>query len=167
MSMKRVNQLFGCILLAVFLFLGYTARTTVRYWTEGAVIGPGPGYFPFWICMILSGLTLYWLVQITMRPGEVMAKNFVPDRAGGLMFLLVFADMVFFTLIMERVGFPIAMFIFIMVMVTALGKRTLRTMIYYTIFSVGVTAFFAIVFGQWLEVAFPKAEIAIIKAIGL
>ena len=58
MSMKRINQLFGCILLTVFLFMAYTARTTLAYWTEGSVIGPGSGYFPFWISMILSVLTL-------------------------------------------------------------------------------------------------------------
>jgi putative tricarboxylic transport membrane protein len=162
-----VNQIFGSILLMVFLFLAYTVRTTVSYWSEGSVVGPGPGFFPFWICMILAGLTLYWLVQVTMRPGETIAKDFLPDRAAGLMFGLVFVAMIVFTAVMSSVGFPIAMFVFTMVMVTALGKRTLRNMIYYTIFSVGVTAFFTIVFGQWLEVAFPKAEIAILKAMGL
>jgi putative tricarboxylic transport membrane protein len=167
MSMKHVNQIFGCILLMVFLFLAYNVRTTVRYWTEGSVVGPGPGYFPFWICMILAGLSLYWLVQVTIRPGEAIPKDFLPDRAAGLMFGLTFVAMIVFTAVMTHVGFPIAMFVFSLVMVTALGKRTLRNMIYSIIFSVGVTAFFSIVFGQWLEVAFPKAEIGILKAMGL
>ena len=167
MSMKHVNQIFGSILLMVFLFLAYTARTTVRYWTEGSVVGPGPGFFPFWVCMILAGLSLYWLVQVTMQPGEAMAKDFIPDRAGGLMFVLTVAAMILFTAVVSKVGFLIAMFIFNLVMVAALGKRTLRHMIYYAIFSGGVTAFFSIVFGKWLEVAFPKAEIMILKAMGL
>jgi putative tricarboxylic transport membrane protein len=165
--MKHVNQIFGSILLIAFLFLAYTARTTLTYWHEGSTVGPGPGFFPFWICMILSGLTLYWLVQVTMRPGEAIAKDFIPDKAGALMFGLTFVAMIVFTAVMSSVGFPIAMFVFAMVMVAALGKRTLRNMIYYTVFSVGVTAFFTIVFGRWLEVAFPKAEIAILKAMGL
>ena len=167
MSMKRINQIFGCMLLAVFLFMAYTARTTLTYWTEGSTIGPGSGFFPFWISMILSGLTLYWLVQVTLEPGEAIAKDFIPSRAAGLMFGLVFVDMIVFTAIMSSVGFPIAMFVFCIVMVVALGERTLRKMIYYTVFSAGGTAFFTIVFGQWLEVAFPKAEIAILKAMGL
>ena len=166
MSMKHVDQIFGSILLIVFLFLAYNVRTTVRYWTEGSVIGPGPAFFPFWICMILAGLSLYWLVQVTMKPGEAIPKDFLPDRAAGLMFGLTFVAMIVFTAVMTSVGFPIAMFVFNLVMVTALGKRTLRNMIYYTIFSVGVTAFFYIVFGQWLEVAFPKAEIEILRIIG-
>lgn len=167
MSMKHVNQIFGCILLTFFLFMAYTARTTLTYWSEGSTIGPGSGFFPFWICMILSGLTVYWLVQTTMRPGEAIPKTFIPDRAAGLMFGLTFVAMIVFTAIMSSVGFPIAMFLFLMVMVSALGKCTLRHIIYYTIFSAGVTAFFYFVFGQWLEVAFPKAEIGILKAIGL
>jgi putative tricarboxylic transport membrane protein len=167
MTMKRVNQLWACILLIFFLFMAYTARTTLRYWTVGAIIGPGPGYFPFWVCMILSGLTLYWLIQITMRPGEPMSKDFVPGRHEGMLILLVFVDMVLFAAIVNFTGFPVAMFIFNMVMVAALGERTPRTIIYYAIFAAGVTAFFAIVFGQWLEVAFPKSEFGFLKAIGL
>ena len=167
MSMKRINQLFGCILLTVFLFIAYTARTTLTYWTEGSTIGPGSGFFPFWISMILSALTLYWLIQITIRPGEEMPKDFIPPRHEGMLVLLVFMDLVLFAAIVGYTGFPVAMFIFLMVMVTTLGERTLRNIISYVIFSVGVTAFFVIVFGQWLEVAFPKAEIGVLKAIGL
>jgi putative tricarboxylic transport membrane protein len=167
MSMKRINQVFGCILLTFFLFMAYTARTTLTYWTEGSVIGPGSGYFPFWISMILSVLTLYWLIQVTIRPGEEMAKNFIPPRHEGLLALVIFMDMILFIAIVDYTGFPVAMFIFLMAMVVALGERTLRHMIYYVIFSVGITAFFVIVFGEWLEVAFPKSEIGILKALGL
>ncbi len=167
MSMKRVNQLFGCILLALFLFMAYTARTTLTYWTKGSTIGPGSGFFPFWISLILSALTVYWLIQVTIRPGEEMPKDFIPARHEGMLLLLVFADMVVFAAIMDYVGFPLAMFIFLMVMVVTLGERTLRSMISYAIFSGAITAFFVVVFGQWLEVAFPKTGIAILKALGL
>ncbi len=167
MTMKHVNQIFGSMLLAVFLFLAYWSRATLMYWSEGSTVGPGPGFFPFWICVILSGLTAYWLVQVTMQPGAAISKDFLPDRAGAMMFGLVFADMIVFTAIMDSVGFPVAMFIFCMVMVFALGTRTVLNMVLYTIFSLVVTAFFTIVFGRWLEVAFPTAQIAFIKAMGL
>jgi putative tricarboxylic transport membrane protein len=167
MSMKHVNQVFGSILLIVFLFMAYTARTTLTYWTEGSTIGPGSGFFPFWISMILSALTVYWLIQITIRPGEEMPKDFIPPRHEGMLLLLVFMDLVLFAAIVDYTGFPVAMFIFLMVMVATLGERTLHNMIYYAIFSGAITAFFVIVFGQWLEVAFPKTQIGILKAIGL
>ena len=131
MSMKRINQLFGCILLTVFLFIAYTARTTLTYWTEGSTIGPGSGFFPFWISMILSALTLYWLIQITIRPGEEMPKDFIPPRHEGMLVLLVFMDLVLFAAIVGYTGFPVAMFIFLMVMVTTLGERTMRNIISY------------------------------------
>ena len=167
MSMKRLNQLFGCILLTFFMFMAYTARTTLTYWMEGSFTGPGSGFFPFWISMILVGLTLYWLIQITIRPGEEMPKDFIPSRHEGMLVLLVFADLILFVAILDYIGFPVAMFIFLMVMVATLGERTLRHMVYYAIFSGAITAFFVIVFGQWLEVAFPKTEVGILKAIGL
>ncbi len=167
MSMKRINQFFGCILLTFFLFMGYTARTTLQYWTEGSVIGPGSGYFPFWICVILSALTIYWLIQITIRPGEKIPKDFIPPRHEGMLVLAIFMDMILFIAILDYIGFPVAMFIFLMVMVVALGERTLRHTIYYAIFSVALTAFFVVVFGQWLEVAFPKTGIGVLKTLGL
>ena len=167
MSMKRINQIFGCILLIFFLFMAYTAHTTLTYWAEGAFTGPGAGFFPFWVNIILAGLTIYWLIQITIRPGEKMSKDFIPPRHGGILVLAVFMVMVIFTAILDYTGFPAAMFIFLLSMVVALGERTLRNMIYYVIFSGAVTAFFVIVFGRWLEVAFPKAEIGILKALGL
>lgn len=167
MSMKRINQLFGCILLTFFLFMAYTARTTLTYWAEGSFTGPGAGFFPFWINLILAGLTLYWLIQITIRPGEKMPEDFVPARHAGILVLVVLMDMVIFTVILDYTGFPAAMFIFLMIMVATLGERTLRSMIYYVIFSGAVTAFFVFVFGRWLEVAFPQSQIVILKALGL
>jgi len=167
MSLKHVNQIFGCILLMFFLFMAYTARTTLTYWTEGSTIGPGSGFFPFWISMILSALTLYWLIQVTIRPGEKMPKDFIPPRHEGMLLLLVFMDLVLFVAVVDYTGFPVAMFIFLLVMVATLGERTLRNIIYYVIFSGAITAFFVIVFGRWLEVAFPKTQIGILRALGL
>jgi hypothetical protein len=167
MSMKRINLFFGCMLLTFFLFMAYTARTTLPYLAEGSFTGPGSGFFPFWVSMILVGLTLYWLIQIAVSPGEEVPEDFIPHRREGILVLMVFIDLIVLAAIMDYTGFSVAMFIFLMVMVTILGERNLRNMIYYTIFSVGVTAFFVIVFGQWLEVAFPKSQIGILKAIGL
>jgi len=167
MSMKRINQLFGCILLTFFMFMAYTARTTLEYWLEGSYIGPGAGFFPFWVSSFLVVLTLYWLIQVTIRPGEEMPKDFIPSRHEGVLVLLVFADLILFVVILDYVGFPAAMFLFLMIMVAILGERTFRHMVYYVAFSVAITAFFVIVFGQWLEVAFPKSDIAILKAMGL
>ncbi len=167
MSMKQLNLLFGCVLLAFFVFMAYTARTTLTYWTTGSTIGPGSGFFPFWISVILTGLTLYWLFQISTRPGEKMPEDFIPGRHEAMLVLLVLLDMVLFVAIVDYTGFPVAMFVFLMVMVVTLGERTLGNLICYAIFSGAFTAFFAIVFGQWLEVAFPKTQIGILKAMGL
>jgi hypothetical protein len=147
--------------------MAYSARTTLEYWREGSFVGPGSGFFPFWVSMILVALTLYWLIQVAARPGEEMPKNFIPDRHERTLVLLVFANMILFTAIMDYIGFPVAMFVFLLVMVAILGERSLRYMIYYAVFSGGVTAFFVFVFGQWLEVAFPASEVGFLKAIGL
>lgn len=154
-------------MLTFFLFMAYTSRTTLTYWSEGSFNGPGNGFFPFWISITLVGSILYWLIQLTFSPAEEMPKNFIPPPHERILVLLVFIDMIIFVVIMDYIGFPVAMFCLLMSMMAILGKRTQRNMIYYVIFSVGITAFFVIVFGQWLEVAFPKSEIGILKAIGL
>ncbi len=167
MTLKRINQIFGCIMLAFFVYIAWLARTTLRYWMVGATVGPGPGFFPFWIAIILSGLSLYWIFQITIGPGEAMPEGFIPDREGGIKVLLVFADMVLFTTTANLFGFSIAMFIFILVMLVVLDHPDLRKGIYHVLFALAGTLFFAYLFGQWLEVAFPKASIGILKSLGL
>lgn len=167
MSMKRISLLFGCILLAFFAFMAYTSYTTLTYWLDGSYTGPGAGFFPFWINLILVGLTLYWLIQVTVKPGEKMPEDLIPTRHVGILVLTVFMDLVLFAVILDYTGFPIAMFFFLMIMVAILGERTLRSMICYVIFSGAVTVFFVFVFGHWLEVAFPQTQIGILKALGL
>jgi hypothetical protein len=167
MTMKRVNLAFGSILLTFFSFMAYTSHTTLPYWREGSFTGPGSGFFPFWISLILMGLTIYWMIQVAVRPGEEMPDGFIPSRHERILVLLVFADMILFVAIMDFIGFPVAMFLFLLVMVAILGERTLRHLIYYALFSGGVTAFFVVVFGEWLEVAFPKSEVGILKVFGL
>jgi len=167
MVMKRIEQVFGLILLIFFLFMAYTARTTLAYWSTGAFKGPGSGFFPFWINLILAGLTLYWLIQVTLRPGAEMPADFIPSRRGSTLVLTVFIDMVVFTAVLDYTGFPVAMFLFLLIMVAVLGKRTFGAMIRYVIFSGAVTVFFVIIFGRYLEVAFPKSQIALFKALGL
>ena len=167
MLMKRINQLFGCMLLTFFLFMAYTSRTTLDYWTTIPVVGPGPGFFPFWISLILAGLTIYWMIQITIRTGEKTAQNFIPSRRGAMLVLVVLLNMVVCTLILDYTGFRFAMFVFLLAMMLTLGERTRRHVIHYVIFSVGYTAFFVIVFGRWLEVSFPRPFFGIFKAMGL
>jgi hypothetical protein len=149
------------------MFMGYTAHTTLEYWTEGSYIGPGAGFFPFWVSAILVVLTLYWLVQVSIRPSEPMPKDFIPSRHEALLVLMVFADLILFVAILDYVGFSAAMFIFLMIMVALLGERTARHMVYSAAFSLGITAFFVIVFGQYLEVVFPQSQIEILKSMGL
>ena len=167
MTLKRINQIFGCIMLAFFVYIAWVARTTLRYWMVGATIGPGPGFFPFWIAIILAGLSLYWIVQITIRPGEAMPDGFIPTREGGTKVLVVFADMALFTATANLFGFPIAMFIFLFVMLVVLGHRGLRNTAYHVLFALVGTLFFTYLFGHWLEVSFPKASIGILKSLGL
>ena len=167
MALKRINQIFGCIMLVFFVYIARVARTTLRYWMVGAVVGPGPGFFPFWIAVILAGLSLYWVVQVTIQPGEAMPEGFIPTREGGMKVLLVFADMVLFATTTNFFGFQIAMFIFLFVMLVVLGRRNLRNVFYHVLFALAGTLFFTYLFGHWLEVAFPKASIGILKSLGL
>ncbi len=167
MTLKCINQIFGCIMLAFFVYIAWVARTTLRYWMVGATVGPGPGFFPFWVAILLAGLTLYWIIQITIRPGEATPEGFVPTREGGIKILFVFADMVLFVATANLFGFPVAMFIFLMVMLLALGRRDLLHAIYDMLFALAGTLFFTYLFGRWLEVAFPKTSIGILKSLGL
>ena len=64
LSARHAYQLSGLVGLLVTAVLGYQAAR-LPYYTR---IGPGPGFFPRWLCAILALLSLVILVRATRSP---------------------------------------------------------------------------------------------------
>jgi putative tricarboxylic transport membrane protein len=126
-------------------------------------IGPGPGFFPWWLGLLLTGLSAAWLVSAVWHSVPEANRRFLPEWRGLRRILLVMGAIIAVGLAMESIGFQIAMFAFVAFVLTALGwRRWGLTVILSAVLSFGVYHAFT----RWLDVNLPQASIEILKRWG-
>ena len=114
--MKRGWQAAVAVLLLVFAFFAYESlRLSLR-----DALGPGAGFFPFWLSVAGGILGLLLLVQI--------ARGTFAFEAQKLKFelrpvALVLAGLVVATALLETVGFRLAMLALLPYLLLVLGVR--------------------------------------------
>ena len=158
--MRRVYQIAALVCLASSLWVIVESRQ-LKYYTA---IGPGAGFFPFWLGIFFGGLSIVWLGTVSLRPVEPMAPDFVPDRGGILRIAAVISAVAVFSLLVDTVGFQFMMFAFLLFLLTVLGRKNLLlTLVLALAGSVGVYYLFRI----WLDVQLPVSSIELLQNLGL
>lgn len=123
-------------------------------------LGPGPGFFPFWLALIGIVLAIALLVT-TFReaadPADATTR-ILPHGPGAMRCLAIVAMLAAVTIVMEYIGFRIAMLIFNAALVIALGDRRWWVIAVFSILgSFGVYY----VFTTWLDVLLPVGRFGI------
>ena len=116
--MRRVHLLSGAAFLLLAAFLGYHTLG-LTYYTR---LGPGPGFFPRWLCALLAVLALAILARATRSEPDEITAEFFPDRQGSTRIVVVVAALIAVALSMNMLGFQLAMFAFYLVLLPALGR---------------------------------------------
>ncbi len=116
-------------------------------------LGPGPGFFPFWMALITMGLSSVLFVQTTW--GSVVEKpnaTLVPDRAGSMRILAVLGALVVCLFLLDPLGFRLSLLLFLLFLPFALGwRKWWMIAIFAVIGSFGVFH----VFYYWLKTPLP------------
>jgi len=160
MSMQRIHQAAALVMLGVAACMMWQSWS-LEYYTK---LGPGPGFFPFWLGVALAGLVFIWLVQVSMRSGRPKEAAFLPERSGLQRILAILIALGAMAGLMDVLGFQLAMFLFLGYLLRVLGKQSWRvTAIVTLVGSVGVYH----VFGRYLDVQLPAASIALLVRLGL
>jgi putative tricarboxylic transport membrane protein len=137
------------------VFLGLSILTLVSSLEFSLTdpLGPGPGFFPFWLSVAGGGLALLLLVQVTRagvvsKPGETL----VPDRTGGRRVLSVLVSLVGVAVLLAPLGYRLTALAFIGALLVALGIRT-----WWIITAFALAGSFGVyhVFSEWLKVPLP------------
>jgi putative tricarboxylic transport membrane protein len=127
-------------------------------------LGPGAGFFPFWLGLLLAALSTIWLIQSSIGPREPLQKDFIPSGEGALRVLAVIVALVAFAWVVEGLGFQLTMLVFLAILLTALGRqKPIVTGVVAVAGSFGVYH----IFTQWLDVALPKSSIDLLRNLGL
>jgi putative tricarboxylic transport membrane protein len=157
--MQKAERVIAAV--CVLLGLGIVWQAwSMEYLTS---IGPGPGFFPLWLGLLLTGLSVAWLLSAVWRPAHTNDRRFLPEGRGLRRILLVMGAIMAVGLAMEPVGFQLALFAFVAVVLTALGwRRWGLTVILSSALSFGVYHAFT----RWLDVNLPQASIEILRRWG-
>lgn len=136
--MTRGHQIAALAFLAVAAVLGWEAARLTYY----SSLGPGPGFFPVWLCVVLGALSLSIFVgaMIARRP---LPADFWPERQGIVRIAIVLTALVFVVLALKTLGFRLTMLAFALVLLLALGRRNpIEVVAVALLASVGVYALF-------------------------
>jgi putative tricarboxylic transport membrane protein len=121
-------------------------------------LGPGPGFFPFWLALIGAVLAVALLITtfreaVDPADAEVRILPYGPGAKRWLAIVLLLAAA---AVAMEIVGFRLAMFVFNAVLVIALGERRWWLIaLFAALGSFGVHYLFT----TWLDVLLPDGRI--------
>lgn len=154
------------LLLAVWVVV---ASTGLGYWTP---IGPGPGFFPSWLAVLLGAMSTVWLVQRLRSRSLPPGSAEEPGSPGGpaveplqlKQVFLVLGSLIAVTAMLEVLGFQLAMLLFLLFQLKVLARR--GWMLTITLSVLGSFGVFT-VFAELLAVNLPTSSIPLLRSMGL
>jgi hypothetical protein len=130
-------------------------------WQEG--VGPAPGYFPFWIAVILGLSSLVTLVTAVVKTGD--GAIFVSVRSFGRVLAVLVPSLIYAALIggltvgpvsVPGIGIYVSSAIFIFFFMLAIGREGILKSIGV---SIGVPLMLFFMFEKWFLVPLPKGPL--------
>jgi len=158
--MQRIHQV-SALVFTLFSGLMMWESWELEYYTP---VGPGGGFFPFWLGAVMGAMSLIWLVQISRPAGKPEEGKFLPDLNGRIQIVSMTAALVLTAMLMDLLGYQLTMFLFFVFALLFIGKQPIwMTLVIAVIGSLGV--FY--VFGKFLDVRLPLSSLSLIARLGL
>jgi putative tricarboxylic transport membrane protein len=147
--MSRINTVVWGVLLA---FGAFVVRESLDHNYYGSDFGPGPGFFSFWLGILLIALSVIQIVMIYRRPANPLPAGFVPNREGIKRILSIVGALIAALSLMNILGFSLTMMGFCIYLLRRLGHQSWwLTLVLAVVGSVGTTYLFGL-----LQVMLPK-----------
>lgn len=158
--MQRIHQVSALIFMALSGFFVWESWE-LEYYTP---TGPGAGFFPFWLGAVMGGMSLIWLVQVSMKTGKPEERNFLPGREGRVQIISMIAALVLAALLMNLLGYQLSMLLFFGFMLLFIGKQSIwLSFVISLIGSIGVYHLFV----KFLDVQLPLSSLSLFSQLGL
>jgi putative tricarboxylic transport membrane protein len=146
-----VDVVVSLLLLALAVTLGWDNWRSGASWDS---TGPQPGYFPFYLCVILGGASLYGLATAFLSRKE--AEEVFVTRAQLRRVMAVFVPTFLFCLATQYLGLYVASFLLIAGFMRMVGKIALwKSLLTAFIFTAAMFVTFDIAF----DVIMPKGPL--------
>jgi hypothetical protein len=160
-SNRTMEIIVALVLLGGSTIVIYDSVRLGFGWREGE--GPAPGYFPFWIAVILAVASLINLMAALRGHGA--GEIFVSLRPFGRVLAVLVPSLVYVGLIggvaigpieVPRLGIYVASAIFILVFMVAVGRENPLKAIAV---SVAIPVLLFLMFEKWFLVPLPKGPL--------
>jgi putative tricarboxylic transport membrane protein len=118
--MRRGWQVAAWTLLAICVLFSYESFQL----SLSDTLGPGPGFFPFWLGVLGAVLAVGLLVQLHLNRVDLGAAPLTFDRAGVRRVIEVVAALAAGSALLELVGFRVSMLLLLGYLLVGLGVRS-------------------------------------------
>jgi hypothetical protein len=153
--MNRVNTVVWGLLIAFGAFIVHQSLDHSYY---GSDFGPGPGFFSFWLGILLIVLSLVQIAVTRRGPAEPLPDGFIPGREGIKRILSIMAALAASLLLMNHLGFSLTMTVFCVFLLRRLGRQPWwQTLILSALAGFGTAYLFGL-----LQVVLPKGFLGFI-----
>lgn len=172
-SRARISRLIAPVALLALAAAIVWSSLGLGYWTS---LGPGPGFFPLWLAVLLGALSVIWLVEQIRSAGEssAVAEESVADDdelphepdapLAPVELTTIVISLVVLAALLEVLGFQLSMLLFLLFQLKILGRRRwLLTIVMSVLGSFGIYTLFA----QVLSVSLPVSAIPFLRSLGL
>ncbi len=135
------------LLLAVFVIIGSRELEYTREFT------PGAGFFPFWLGISLALLSIVLLIKNTILESHKREGSPLPGKQAFLRIMLILGALLADLLLLERIGFLLAMTVFASFLLIFLENYR-----WYKGVLISVVMVFAVygIFKIWLDIPLPR-----------
>jgi hypothetical protein len=144
---RAADRTGAAVLLALAVAYTATAAGRYTYWTA---TGPGSGFFPFWLGLVLAALSILLLASAVRRPDPGPA--WLPTGHGAARFVVVVVVTALFIALLPLLGMALGTAVFLGVLLRMLEGHSWRTT---AAVAVGAAVANWAVFVLWLRVPFP------------
>jgi putative tricarboxylic transport membrane protein len=121
-------------------------------------LGPGPGFFPFWLGVIGAALCVMLLVGALRERGGKEGEPLLPRGAGAGRVLAILAAVAAAAALLDPLGYRLASLLFLGVLTPVLGARS--PLVIGAVALVGSFGVY-LVFNDWLDVLLPVGPFGI------
>ena len=119
---KRMKRGWQAASIAFILIFGWFGYESFQLSLSDA-IGPGPGFFPFWLSVAGSVFAAALLAQVSAGRGDIAEGTLTVDRAGMRSIVLTLAGLAIATALLDVAGFRLCMLLLIAYLLAGLGVR--------------------------------------------
>jgi hypothetical protein len=146
--MRLADLISGVFVLILGLAVVFFS-SQLTYYSE---FGPGPGFLPLWIGIIITVCAVYVIVGLLRRHGETGAFFKLRTRLG----LQIFIAIIITFLLLPLLGFAIGLALFIGVTMRMMGKhRWVLCGLTAIVTAIGIH----FIFVSWLTIPLPRGLI--------